>query len=220
MIRQIVLSDTYRQSSVTHPENSNKKIELTDPQNILLYKMPVRRLQAEFIRDSILSFSGRLDTKMYGKSIAVHRTPFMTGRGGRGSGPLDGAGRRSVYGSVYRNFISPFMLAFDQPAPFGTKGRRSVSNVPAQSLALLNDPFIIEQCKLMGKNIFARKGDEPSSLRNLYATITGKELTPTTEKKLFAFLESQSTALGKKDQQVWADLAHVLINSKSFLFLN
>ena len=68
---------TYRQSSVTHPENSNEKIELTDPQNILLYKMPVRRLQAEFIRDSILSFSGRLDSKMYGKSIPIHRTRTM-----------------------------------------------------------------------------------------------------------------------------------------------
>ena len=220
LIRQIVLCETYRQSSVTNPENSKEKIELADPQNILLHKMPVRRLQAEFIRDSILFFSGELDTKMYGKSIAVHRTPFMTGRGGRGSGPLDGAGRRSVYGSVYRNFISPFMLAFDQPAPFGTKGKRSVSNVPAQSLALLNDPFVIEQCKLMGRNIFDLKSDESSSLQDLYTTITGKELTPETEKKLFAFLESQSTALGKKDQQLWADLAHVLINSKSFLFLN
>ena len=112
------------------------------------------------------------------------------------------------------------MLAFDQPAPFGTKGRRSVSNVPAQSLALLNDPFVIEQCKLMGKNISERQVDESKSLQNLYSTITGKQLTSDTEKKLLAFLESQSTALGTRDQQVWADLAHVLINSKSFLFLN
>ena len=112
------------------------------------------------------------------------------------------------------------MLAFDQPAPFGTKGRRSVSNVPAQSLALLNDPFIIEQCKLMGKMIFERKDNESLSLQNLYSTITGQKLTPQTEEKLLAFLQNQSTALGKQDQQVWADLAHVLINSKSFLFLN
>ena len=112
------------------------------------------------------------------------------------------------------------MLAFDQPAPFGTKGRRSVSNVPAQSLALLNDPFVIEQCKLIGKNIFELKGDTSSSLQNLYSTITGKELTQETEKKLLLFLENQSTTLGKNDQQLWADLAHVLINSKSFLFLN
>ena len=220
LIRQIVLSGTYRQSSLTHPKNSREDIELIDPQNTLLYKMPVRRLQAEFIRDSILSFSGKLDTRMYGKSIAVHRTPFMTGRGGRGSGPLDGAGRRSIYGSVYRNFISPFMLAFDQPAPFGTKGSRSVSNVPAQSLALMNDPFIINQCKSIGKSIYDRKENESSSLKILYSIITGKQLTTETENKLLSFLENQSIAYGKTDQQVWADLAHVLINSKSFLFLN
>ena len=220
LIRQIALSKTYRQSSVTHPKNSDEKIDRIDPQNILLYKMPVRRLQAEFIRDSILSFSGRLDRKLFGPSIPIYKTAFMTGRGGKKNGPLDGAGRRSIYGSVYRNFLSPFMLAFDQPAPFGTKGRRSVSNVPAQSLALLNDPFITEQCKLIGKKIFERKNDESSSLQNLYATITGKKLTLETERKLFSFIETQSTALGKKDQQVWADLAHVLINSKGFLFLN
>ena len=67
---------------------------------------------------------------------------------------------------------SPFMLAFDQPAPFGTKGRRSVSNVPAQSLALLNDPFVIEQCKLMGKNIFDRKE------RTLFLCITFMQRSP------------------------------------------
>ena len=220
LVRQIVLSQTYRQSSVTHPKNNEEKIELVDPQNILLYKMPVRRLQAESIRDSILSFSGRLDKKLFGPSVPVYKTAFMTGRGGKKNGPLDGAGRRSIYGSVYRNFLSPFMLAFDQPAPFGTKGRRSVSNVPAQSLALLNDPFVIEQCKLMGKNIFDRKEIDSLSLHNLYATITAKELTPETEMKLSAFLASHSKALGKNDQQVWADLAHVLINSKGFLFLN
>ena len=81
LIRQIALSKTYRQSSVTHPKNSDEKIERIDPQNILLYKMPVRRLQAEFIRDSILSFSGRLDRKLFGPSIPIYKTAFMTGRG-------------------------------------------------------------------------------------------------------------------------------------------
>ncbi len=220
LIKQIVLSQTYRQSSSAHPGNSEEKIELEDPQNILIYKMPVRRLQAEFIRDSILSFSGRLDTKMFGKSISVHRTAFMTGRGGRGSGPLDGAGRRSVYGSVYRNFISPFMLAFDQPAPFGTKGKRSVSNVPAQSLALLNDPFVIGQCRLMGKNIFQSKKPEAESVGSLFEMITGKFPSGKTQEKLLVFLETQTNAHGSLNEEVWADLAHVLINSKGFLFLN
>ena len=102
-----------------NPANSSAQIDELDPDNTGLYRMPIRRITSEAIRDSLLAHSGRLDRKMFGPSVAVHRTAFMTGRGGRGSGPADGAGRRSVYGSVYRNFLSPFMLAFDQPAPSG-----------------------------------------------------------------------------------------------------
>ena len=73
----------------------------------------------------------------------------MDGRGRPGhSGPLDGDGRRSVYLGVRRNFLNPMFLAFDTPAPFSCMGRRNVSNVPAQALILLNDPFVIEQARL------------------------------------------------------------------------
>ena len=220
LIRKIVLSQTYRQSSVPNALNDKEKVSLSDPQNILLHKMPVRRLQAEFIRDSLLTFSRKLDPKMYGKSIAVHRTAFMTGRGGKASGPIDGNGRRSIYGSVYRNFLSPFMLAFDQPAPFGTKGKRSVSNVPAQSLALMNDPFVIGQCKMIGKNIFQAKMPKSESVVSLFEMITGKSPSQKAQGKLLAFLETQTKAHGGLTEHVWGDLAHVLINSKAFLFLN
>ena len=220
LIRKIVLSQTYRQSSTLNPSNDKNKVSLADPENILLHKMPVRRLHAEFIRDSILLFSGRIDKKLFGPSVPIYKTAFMTGRGGKKNGPLDGAGRRSIYGSVYRNFLSPFMLAFDQPAPFGTKGKRSVSNVPAQSLALMNDPFVIGQCKMMGKNIFQAKMTKSESVGSLFEMITGKPPSPKAEEKLLAFLETQTKAHGSLTEDVWADLAHVLINSKGFLFLN
>jgi hypothetical protein len=220
LIREIVLSQTYRQSSTLNPANTQQKVTLADPQNILLHKMPIRRLQAEAIRDAILSFSGRIDKKLFGPSVPIYKTAFMTGRGGKKNGPLDGAGRRSIYGSVYRNFLSPFMLAFDQPAPFGTKGRRSVSNVPAQSLALLNDPFIIGQCKLMGRNTVNAQKTQTEALNTLYETITGKLPGSDVQQKLLSFLSTQSKAHGGMSEQVWSDLAHVLVNSKSFLFLN
>ena len=66
-------------------------------------------------------------------------------------GPLDGDGRRSLYTKVRRNFLPPMMLAFDMPIPFSTIGRRSVSNVPAQALILMNDPFVVEQAKRVGR---------------------------------------------------------------------
>ena len=220
LVRKIVLSKTYSQSSLLNPSCDKEKVSLDDPQNILLHKMPIRRLQAEAIRDSILLFSGRIDKKLFGPSVPIYKTAFMTGRGGKKNGPLDGAGRRSIYGSVYRNFLSPFMLAFDQPAPFGTKGKRSVSNVPAQSLALMNDPFVIGQCKLMGKNIFQAKKLKSESVDILFEMIMATPPSQKAQEQLVAFLETQTKAHGSLTEDVWADLAHVLINSKGFLFLN
>jgi len=51
---------------------------------------------------------------------------------------------------VRRNFLSPMLLAFDTPIPFSTMGRRSLSNVPAQALILMNDPFVQEQARVVG----------------------------------------------------------------------
>ena len=123
--------------------------------------MPVRRLEAEAIRDSILAVSGRLDEKVGGPSVEVYLTPFMEGRGRPAGGPLDGDGRRSLYIKVRRNFLSPMMLAYDMPIPFATVGRRSVSNVPAQALILMNDPFVVQQAGVWAKRVLAEGGKGP-----------------------------------------------------------
>ena len=126
IIGSIVLSQTYRQDSVDSPDLDAGLIARVDPTNELLHRMRVRRLPAETIRDAIFAVSGQLDLTLYGASVPTHRTPFMSGRGARESGPLDGNGRRSIYLAVYRNFLNPFMLAFDTPSPFGPQGRRSL----------------------------------------------------------------------------------------------
>ena len=117
-----------------------------DPDNRLLHRMPVRRLEAEAIRDAMLAVSGRLVEQPFGPGVPTYLSPYMEGRGRPStSGPLDGGGRRSVYQAVRRNFLSPMLQAFDLPTPASTMGRRHVTNVPAQALTLLNDPFVIEQ---------------------------------------------------------------------------
>jgi len=80
--------------------------------------------------------------------VLPYLTEHQVGRGRPGSGPLDGNGRRSVYLQVRRNFISPMFTAFDYPTPFTTIGRRTVSNVPAQALVMLNNPFVLQQAEL------------------------------------------------------------------------
>jgi len=210
-LREIVLSSTYRQSSVPHPVLAPALLATADPSNLLLHHMPVRRLPAEAIRDSILSVSGRLDPTPFGPSIPTHRTDFMTGRGARGSGPLDGAGRRSVYLSIYRNFLNPLLLAFDMPNPFGPKGRRGTSNVPAQALALLNDPFVLEQARHWA----AQEPAAPGEARLIAMTERALGRPPRHEelRQLREFLGAEP------GPEAWADVAHILFNTKDFLYV-
>ena len=219
-LRLIVLSQTYGQDSVAHPHLDPDKIAIADPTNILLHRMPIRRLQAEAIRDAILAVSGHLDNQQFGPSVATHRTPFMTGRGARKSGPLDGEGRRSIYLSIYRNFLSPFLQVFDMPNPFGPKGRRSVSNVPAQALALMNDPFVLQQAGVWATNTL--RDPNLTEQERITAMVERSHGVPPTSQQLqafSAFLEQQAAEYGDLDERAWTDLAHALFNMKAFYFL-
>ncbi|MGI9471451.1 MAG: PSD1 and planctomycete cytochrome C domain-containing protein, partial [Rubripirellula sp.] len=219
LIKEIVLSRSYRQSSIANESLSRELIESADPTNKLLHRMPVRRLQSEAIRDAILSASGRLDPKLFGTSVATHRTPYMSGRGARASGPLDGDGRRSIYLSIYRNFLNPFMLTFDMPSPFGPQGRRSQSNVPAQALTLMNDPFVIEQSKVMAKEILQDSGTTTDRIATLVERTHGQEPNAEQVRQLNTFLDRQADLYGSLDERAWADLGHALFNMKAFYFL-
>ena len=224
LIRLLMTSQTYRMSS----NPADKIAEKKDPQNLLFHRMPVRRLESEPIRDAILAISGQLNTEMFGPPIPVYLTEFMEGRGRpTHSGPLDGAGRRSIYQALHRNFLPPMMRAFDFPVPFSTIGRRTSSNVPAQSLILMNDPFVIGQAQAWATSVLA-KHDQSAEQRidGMYETIfsrppTAKELT-----EALAFLGRQGDAYGlqpaqrSSDPALWADLCQVLMNVKEFIFLN
>lgn len=220
VIRSLVLTNAYAQSSVAHPDIDANLLATADPTNALLHRMPVRRLTAEAIRDNLLAVSGSLDRALHGPSIATHRTDFMTGRGARPSGPLDGNGRRTIYGSIYRNFLPPLLTTFDMPNPFGPKGARSVSNVPAQALALMNDPFVADQAEKWAGRALAETGiDDKTRIARMVETATGREPDKTTIDALAAFLDEQSTLYGARDERVWSDLAHALFNSKDFIFV-
>ncbi len=218
--RQIVLSSTYRMSS--QPGSAGMRAEQADPANELFHRMPVRRLPAESIRDALLAVSGRLDPTLYGPSVPVHLTPFMEGRGRPGSGPLDGNGRRSVYVEVRRNFLAPMMLAFDAPSPFSTMGRRSVSNVPAQSLILMNDPFVVGQARHWAEGLLSRSATADERIAALFQTALAHPPSDAQRERIHGFLDQQSGLYGAgvNDLRVWTDVCHMILNMKEFVFLN
>jgi hypothetical protein len=214
--RLILLSRAYRMDSRCREPSGT-----LDPRNELLHRMPIRRLEAEVVRDAMLAVSGRLDRRMFGRGPLPYLTPFMVGRGRPASGPLDGDGRRSLYLNVRRNFLNPMFLAFDYPVPFTTIGRRSVSNVPAQALTLLNNPFVTQQAHLWARQVLAKTGPGGRErMTSMYESAFGRLPTDAELADGLSFLADQSKQYGRTDERAWADLAHVLFNVKEFIFVN
>jgi hypothetical protein len=218
LIRYIVTSETFKQSTAADPI----ALEI-DPENKLLHSFPLLRLEAEAIRDGILACSDRLDLTMYGESIPLHLTDFLQGRGRpSASGPLDGAGRRSIYQALWRNFLPPFMTTFDMPIPFSTFGDRSETNVPAQSLTLLNDPFIREQAAQWAKNLLGKNQDESSLIESVYLKAFGRKPSAEEIEMSIQFINGQKDKYPESEdinQLVWTDFCHSIFNMKEFIYL-
>jgi hypothetical protein len=218
LIREIMMSRAYQMKSDENPLANER-----DPSNLFLHCANVRRLEGESIRDALIAISGRLDPKLYGPSIPIHLTGFMEGRGRPAqSGPLDGAGRRTIYVEVRRNFLSPFLLAFNTPLPASTVGKRHISNVPAQALILMNDPFVLEQCQRWAKRALTEADfSHDDRIRRLYLTAFGRPPSPEEIDAATSFLAEQARAYGGglEDDHPWIDLCHVLVNVKEFVFI-
>jgi hypothetical protein len=114
------------------------------------------------------------------------------------------------------------MLAFDMPQPLSTFGRRTDSNVPAQALIMMNDPFVVEQAKLWGKRMLAAGPDDGARVRAAYALAFSREPSDAEQATASAFLNVQAKAHGEAQpgEKAWADFCHALLNVKEFVFLN
>jgi cytochrome c553 len=220
MHRLIVLSTAYRQASRATPDQTAAAIT-ADPLNKLLHRQNVRRLEAEAIRDAMLVVSGRLDRTMEGPGVLPFLTEHQVGRGKPPSGPLDGNGRRSIYLQVRRNFLNPMFVAFDYPTPFTAIGRRSVSNVPAQALVMMNNPFVLQQAELWAKRTLAQpKRSAEQRVRGMYEAAFGRPPSESEIATATAFVAEASKEYGSPDHpKAWTDLAHVLFNAKEFVFV-
>jgi len=221
LVREIVTSATWRMASTADPAASQR-----DPLNLLLHHYPLRRLEGEAVRDAILAVSGRLDRTVGGPSVEVFLTDFQEGRGRPSPGPLDGAGRRSLYTRVRRNFLPGFLVAFDMPVPFQAMGRRNVTNVPAQALTLMNDPFVREQSLLWARRTLAEPElTAEARIERMYREAFARAPRPEEREAVLGFLAEQARLHGSdfaadpRHEAAWADLAHALVNAKEFIFV-
>jgi hypothetical protein len=169
--------------------------------------LPARRLEAEELRDAILAASGQLDPKMYGPSVPVYYA-HETGstKGDRPKGPLDGANRRSVYLEIRRNATNPFLEVFDVYKPTSTRGLRDVTNVPAQSLALMNSPFVIQTAEKWA----AVLGSAPDRVNQLYLRALGRPASPAEKDQAESFAAEAKS---------FVPVVQAIFNLKEFLYV-
>ena len=205
LIRTLALSQTFQMSS----EPSARAREM-DPANEFLTHARVRRIGAEAIRDSMLAVSGNLDLAQFGPPSGGNTAP-----------------RRSIYLSVRRTSLNPFLEVFDAPKPFTTLGRRDTTNVPAQSLTLLNDPFVIDLAKAWAADLMRAlpKADANHRLQALFAAAFARPPLPDELAKSAAFLGELAREANVPVEQiatserVWQEFAQSLFNLKEFIYV-
>jgi hypothetical protein len=220
LIRRLVLSRTYAMSS----KPADAEAEQRDPENLLLHRMQLQRLEGEAIRDAMLTVSGRLDLRMFGTSVPLHPSQFVEARGLRAErGPLDGDGRRSIYIAARRNFLPMMMTAFDTPTPFTTVGRRNVSNVPGQMLFLMNDPFVHQQAEVWARRLLSEmpKTSTEERIRHLYLAAFSRQPSEAEIAKCSAALRKINGSSERESGTIeaWTEICDALFGVKEFMYV-
>jgi hypothetical protein len=220
LVRSLVLTRAFQLDAV--PTQAARE---RDPQNILLTHYSARRAEAEVIRDSILAVSGRLDPTLLGPSVHPYRERDDT-QLRLFAGPLDGDGRRSIYLKVQLIEATRFLSAFNLPGGKVVQGRRDNSNVPAQSLALLNDPFVLAMADFWAGRLVTRKNDTVAGrASSMFETALGRVPTASEREVFVAAVRSFAQLRGVAEQNVlasrvvWKDSAHALFNFKELIFI-
>lgn len=241
MHRLMLMSSTYQQASdVANPTNEKK-----DSQNQFLWKMPLRRLEGEIIRDSMLAVSGGLYLKPGGPGVFPEVDPGLIGlveAVSRDGWPVTQDGpelwRRSIYVTQKRTVTAPIMDLFDPPDLVSSCPKRNTTTVAPQALQLLNNKFVIGQSTLFAERLRNEAGqDQVEQIRRAFELSYGR---PPDDVELEAsrnFLKEQviyhsgrterlhdqgvdPAEIPDPDKAALTDLCHSLFNSNEFVYVN
>ena len=199
--RLIMTSHAYRQASHVTPEAATK-----DPLNRWLWRQNLRRLDAEQIRDAILSVTGELNLNAGGPS-ADAKEP-----------------RRTLYTKLYRNRRDALLDVFDVPDGIASTPQRNVTTTPLQSLLLINSPWMLERDKALAARINQNSPDDAALAELLYQRLFGRSPREEERRTVAAFLNEPTQRYSgspiEARQRALGDLCHALLNANEFLFVD
>ncbi len=197
----IMTSSVYMQDS-QFDETKSK----VDPENRLLWRFSPRRLEAEIIRDSMLSVSGQLDATQFGP------------------GTLDeNMRRRSIYFFIKRSKLIPFLQVFDTPEPLASVGARPSTTIAPQALIFMNNPRVREYAKSFAKQV---AGDDiEASIRRAYLAAIARQPTDDELADSILFVTQQiksyeAESKPKAHQLAMTDMCQVLMSLSEFIYVD
>jgi hypothetical protein len=215
--RMILLSSVYQQSSAGRPDAA-----LKDPLNRFLWRMPVRRLEAEPIRDSMLAVAGSLRLEMGGPPVYPPVDPALradTFQGPNWPVTEDGpqSWRRSVYVKVKRSLILPELEVFDCPEITSSVAARNVTTTPTQALTMLNDPLVLRQAQLFAERLVKDAGPDPKrQVERAYRLCFSR---PPTAREMTLALDDLKKPPTMKDRPRLPDFCHTVLNLSEFVYV-
>ena len=225
LIKLIMTSSAYRQASYRKDEDRAVKI---DPGNQLLWRMRIRRLESEMIRDSILATSGKLNRSIGGPSVRLEYQPdgmvIVSKEQLRDS---TDQWRRSLYMFTRRNYNLTMLSTFDHPVMSTNCVRRVSSSVVPQSLTLLNDRFVMDQADEFADRLAKAAGPQPDKTVELAYRIafarkpTHDEKTSSLElmKRHTERYGASNLSAEQASQKALANLCRMLWNANEFLYV-
>jgi hypothetical protein len=225
--RMIMLSTAYRQESRPANVELTAKAKSVDPDNQLLWRMNLRRLEAETLRDSVLAAGGKLDRAMYGPPVMLlyHPDGLQTVAE---SDP--GANRRSVYLLARRTYSLTFLRLFDYPIIDANCPRRVPSATPLQSLALMNDEFIVGNAARLAERVEKLTGEDapPEKKVSMAYLLTLSRKPSTAEiaiceehlKTQAGLFTRANVSSAEAAHRALASLSQTLLSSNEFLYID
>ena len=218
--RLILLSATYQSSSAHDPDAA-----AVDPADELLWRFPRQRLDAESLRDALLSLGGELDRSPGGP----HPFPPV-GTAFTQHNPFDAvykSDRRSVYLMTPRSKRHPYLTLFDGADTNASTPKRAVTTVPTQALFFLNDPFVHECSAGFARRLIAARADETNTIRTAYREALAREPREAEVRSAGEFLGRYRRALAdaeapasRHEEACWSAFARTLFTSNEFLFID
>jgi hypothetical protein len=222
IIKMLMTSSVYRQASA---DNNNVKAIKVDPGNRLLWRMPLRRLESEIIRDAILAASGKLDRAIGGRPLDLEVR--ADGKVVLKDQNIE-MSRRSLYVLARRNYQLSILNTFDQPQVATNCTRRLTSAVVSQPLTMLNDDFVLRHANLFSERVAAASGDS-SEKRITAAFKVAFGRSPVEQEMQWSTdllhrhterYEKQGMNQQQAARHALTHLCHMLINANEFLYLH